>query len=273
MSVLNLRSLAEDDDNYIEGVYNYCNRWCERCPFTARCLNYAIGQEQFPDEESRDLNNEAFWQGLHDVFAQTKALLVQMAQERGVDLEALDTPESRAVWQAREAELEKQIESSPLHSAAEAYRQMVDGWFKESEDDFRAKGDELTMLTRLGVAGLDPEAIAISLADAVEVIRWYQLFIGVKLMRAISGAIDEEDDDPEMLAEFGRDSDGSAKIALIAIDHSIGAWGVLLAAFSDRETETLTILAHLDRLRRATEREFPRARAFVRAGWDTGEAA
>jgi len=53
------------------------------------------------------------------------------------------------------------------------------------------------------------------------------------------------------------------------MDRSIGAWGVLLRAFPDRETETLTILVHLDRLRRATERAFPSARAFVRPGWDT----
>ncbi len=24
--------------NYIEGIYNYCNRWCEKCSFTANCI-------------------------------------------------------------------------------------------------------------------------------------------------------------------------------------------------------------------------------------------
>lgn len=27
-----------DNPNFIAGIYNYCVRWCERCPFTARCL-------------------------------------------------------------------------------------------------------------------------------------------------------------------------------------------------------------------------------------------
>ncbi len=38
MARIDLRSLLHEnnDDNYIEGVYNYCNRWCERCPFTGR---------------------------------------------------------------------------------------------------------------------------------------------------------------------------------------------------------------------------------------------
>lgn len=187
------------------------------------------------------------------------------------DLDALNTPEAKAAYAKQQADLDAVVEESPLHQAAEAYVGLVDGWLDSSKELFQAKVEELA---RLALAGLDEnrlEATALSLADVVEVIRWYQYFINVKLMRAITSAIDEEDHEPEMLAEFGRDSDGSAKIALIAMDHSIGAWGVLLAAFPDRETETLTILAHLDRLRRAAEREFPNPRSFVRAGWDTSE--
>lgn len=269
----NLRAILTEHDNanYIEGVYNYCNRWCERCPFTERCLNFTIASEMFPDEESQDIQSGAFWDGLRSVFAQTLELLLEMAAEQGVDLEAVNSPEERAAYDRRQAFLDAAVEDSPLHQAAEAYVSLVDGWLDTSQELFQAKGEELN---RLALAGLDEshlEEKAISLADAVETIRWYQLFIGVKLMRAITSAIDEKDDAPEMLTEFGRDSDGSAKIALIAIDHSIGAWGVLLTAFPDRETETLTILAHLARLRRAAEREFPNARAFIRPGWDTGE--
>lgn len=29
----------------IAGIYNYCDRWCERCPFTARCMNCAMQEE------------------------------------------------------------------------------------------------------------------------------------------------------------------------------------------------------------------------------------
>jgi hypothetical protein len=36
-----LKKLAADP-NHITGIYNYCDRWCERCSFTARCLNYML---------------------------------------------------------------------------------------------------------------------------------------------------------------------------------------------------------------------------------------
>jgi hypothetical protein len=52
------------------------------------------------------------------------------------------------------------------------------------------------------------------------------------------------------------------------MDRSISAWGKFIKYFPDEEDGILGIMAHLDRLRRRTETEFPNARAFVRAGFD-----
>ena len=37
------------DPKYIPGIYNYCDRWCERCPFTSQCLNCELVERQFGD--------------------------------------------------------------------------------------------------------------------------------------------------------------------------------------------------------------------------------
>ena len=34
-----------NDPRCIPGIYNYCDRWCERCAFTSRCSNYALAEE------------------------------------------------------------------------------------------------------------------------------------------------------------------------------------------------------------------------------------
>ena len=26
----------------ISGIHNYCDRWCERCPYTSRCGSFAL---------------------------------------------------------------------------------------------------------------------------------------------------------------------------------------------------------------------------------------
>jgi len=104
-----------------------------------------------------------------------------------------------------------------------------------------------------------------TLDDALEVVRWYQHQIYVKLMRAVRGSLD---DDPENEEGFQKDSDGSAKVALIGIDRSLAAWGGVRRSLPFFEQETVRLLLHLERLRREVEKAFPQARAFIRPGFD-----
>ena len=82
------------------------------------------------------------------------------------------------------------------------------------------------------------------------------------------GSRESEARTPDYWDDMPKDSDGTAKIALIAIDRSIGAWGTLLHAYPARMTATLAILALLSRLRLEFEQEFPEAWSFVRPGFD-----
>lgn len=91
--------------------------------------------------------------------------------------------------------------------------------------------------------------------------RWYLFQIYVKLSRAVS---EKQEDEEDIL----KDSDGSAKVALIGIDRSIAAWGILLNHFQKQEDELLEILVILERLRKRVEKEFPNARSFTRPGFD-----
>jgi len=119
---------------------------------------------------------------------------------------------------------------------------------------------------RLELPGRDPEKELVKLNDITDVIRWYQYFISVKIHRALSGRSEDREEWPD--DDMTSDADGSAKIALIAIDRSIGAWGALNNEFPEQQDETLNILVLLDRLRKSLEREFPEARAFIRPGFD-----
>jgi hypothetical protein len=65
-----------------------------------------------------------------------------------------------------------------------------------------------------------------------------------------------------------KDSDGSAKVSLIGIDRSLASWGILLQHFPEEENTILDMLAHLEKLRKSVEKEFPDARSFKRPGFD-----
>ncbi len=242
-----LKKLAAEK-RFIPGVYNYCDRWCERCPLTSRCLNFSISQEDSSDPEAQDIRNEAFWKKLSDTFAETLELLKEGAKKWGIDLETLDSTEDAENIKAKD----KAAENHLLSRAAKRYIGIVDDWFKERETLFF----ETAAAAREGV----------SLDETLEVIRWYQYFISAKIFRAVRGKVkdDEEGDD-----EFPRDSDGSAKIALIAIDRSIAAWAVIRHYVTDGAKEVIDAIAFLDGLRQAVEKVFPNARSFIRPGFDS----
>src|SRR5215467_3593368 len=83
-----LTELANNPD-LISGVYNYCDRWCERCPLTSRCLVYATEQEDNDLFENHDLRNEAFWKKLGTILKETRELIADWARNAGVNLNAL----------------------------------------------------------------------------------------------------------------------------------------------------------------------------------------
>ncbi len=242
-----LKKLAAEK-RFIPGIYNYCDRWCERCPLTSRCLNFSISQEDSSDPEAQDIRNKAFWNKLSETFAETLELLKESAKEWGVDLETLDSTEDIENIKAKDVAAKNHL----LFRAAKRYIEIVEDWFKERE----------TLFFETAAAARD----AVNLEEAFEVIRWYQYFISAKIFRALRGKVedDEEGDD-----EFPRDSDGSAKIALIAIDRSIAAWAVIRHYVTDGAKGVIDAIAFLDSLRQAVEKTFPNARSFIRPGFDS----
>lgn len=254
------------DKNLIAGIYNYCDRWCERCPQTARCLNFKMRQarevRRGGRKRSHDLKNQEFWDELTKVFALTMHLVRREAKKLGVDLES---PEVMAAAEAEERSRQRRAarEGSGLHRAATAYWKSGRELLDRLPDELRATEEALNTQLRLGAG--DPCGTEAEIRDAIEVAQWYLYFIDAKLSRAVAGRVNEAVEGDE---GFPSDADGSAKVALIAIDRSMAAWARLRGHLDGEADGILDLLVQLERLRRAAEREFPRARAFRRPGFD-----
>jgi hypothetical protein len=256
-----IKKLAENP-NFMPGIYNYCDRWCERCHLTSRCMNFALGEEQFDDPQARDINNKVFWQKLSEIFQTTFEMLKETADEMGIDLNAIDHEE----FAKQEERVHEIVKDQPYTKAAFAYVEMLNKWFESNKDLLEEKGDELQTLALAQIPGTRPDKDALKIQDCLEVIRWYQHQIYVKLCRSASGLIRGELEDLEY---FPLDANGSAKVAIIGIERSIAAWGGLLNQFPQQERSILELLVNLKMLLRQVEAAFPGARAFVRVGFDT----
>jgi hypothetical protein len=149
--------------------------------------------------------------------------------------------------------------------AAKAYSDLVDRWFEAAKGHLDPPESESEAEIPINPMEFSPMGEAPSYEGAIEVIRWYQHFIYLKLMRAIQSRFDEKAD---TLEEFQKDSDGSAKIALIAIDRSMAAWRNMHNHFLAREGDILKFQKLLGRVQGHVEKEFPQAREFIRPGFD-----
>lgn len=188
-----------------------------------------------------------------------------MAEEAGIDLESIDSEE--------DGKFEKHIYDKTvipiIFHASKTYIKMVDNcldsneYFLEDMVHEQSNKSNLTLVRPKPIS--DPIENEVTLEEALEVIRWYQYQINIKLMRAIES---KKREDSLELNDFPKDSDGSAKVALLGIDRSISSWNELLKYLPEQKERILNLNIHLNRLRKRVESEFPNARAFIRPGFD-----
>ena len=231
-----------NNPNFISGIYNYCDRWCERCPFTSRCMVYATEKEDDDgDPETRDITNEAFWRKLASIFEETKQMMTDWAEEAGIDLSQVDEAAN------------EQREKRRSDAAAGMNWQL-------RPPDMRAQlpggsRDLIRSLTSLIMPPNEADTEEIErIEEAREVIHWYQYQIAVKLMRALSSRSNEAEW-PDEAVDEAKDSDGSAKVALIGIGRSVSAWRLMQICLPERADSIIPMILELERLRQKDRTE------------------
>jgi len=232
-----LEELAKNP-HYIEGIYNYCDRWCEKCPFTSRCLNYKIYEDRFGDLKDKDLQNEEFWYRFSEMMKETFDMIKESMQEWGIDIQDIDGEPAQ----------DNAAEDQFLVILAEEYSSKVTTWFEEPYYINEQKA-------------IDLERDSVEIKEIIDIIHWYQYQIEVKLTRAFNSI--NLDDEISI-----KDMNGSAKVALIGIDRSIGAWAKFMEIIPERANATVNLIKLLQKILSITEKAFPQARSFIRPGFD-----
>lgn len=224
----------------IEFISSYCDRWCERCAYTARCSTYAVEIAIGMCGDVEQALELALGTPRPDASAPEPPAAV------GEDVADL-APTSEELRSVREERRERdaRIEQTFLMKTAWQFTKYSHLWIQARYDEIANAGDALDVVLR--------EALATAVRDAA--------FITVKLKRALGSRHRGDHDHPVQ-----NDGNGSAKVALISIERSEVAWGVIAQATGDRLPLKLVELLRM--LRQEVEREFPRAQRFIRPGFD-----
>jgi hypothetical protein len=247
---------------FIPGIFNYCDRWCELCPFTSRCRSFAMEQSMNRLIAKKERENAEFWAAMEKTLGEAidpaikeSLRLFEDPKKQPDEIEPLDEFEN-AEMERRDRFVERE---HPLGRRSMEYATLSGGFFKK-------------------VCPGEPAQDA-SWRRSWEVILWYQYFIHVKFCRALHGLVEDEeeegdsyDEESDEKIEFPSDADGSAKIAIIGIERSISAWSRMREYFPAHDREIVKMMALLMHVRALAEKTFPKAREFHRPGFDDVDA-
>jgi len=247
-----------EPNNFLSGIYNYCDGWCERCAFTDRCLNYASRSEYGLDDESTGGSIDKTFEGISEMFADLISFLKEEAEKKGIDLdEEIDMSE--------EENARQKAESHPLAEKTWDYLKIVDNWLKSRKGLLTKKAGEFLKFAELGLNEEKIENDVKTFQDALEVVQWYFTLIRVKIIRALHTKFDNTFGDDEFKYE---QVNTSAKIALIGCEKSLNAWRIIYKHLSEDEDKILKILAYLSELKKDIIKEFPDVVEFKRPYFD-----
>lgn len=234
------------DEDFISSIYNYCDRWCEKCAFTARCRVFADERSHALDASGDPMSDAIA--AVAESFAETKQMLTEHAEEMGIDLEAaINNPEI-------DAGIERQrstVEDNEAFKLAHEYA--LDRKIFETADSWLPPDD-------------DPAA-----AEMMEILHWYHFLIAAKINRGLHSLLDLDGyEDTKQLFDSQSDANGSIKVALISIDRSQRAWTYLLNESNSNAIRPQ--IEKLEQIKSLVEKKFPHAREFIRPGFDEIEA-
>jgi len=254
----------KNEGAFIFGIHNYCDRWCERCKFTAQCSVFQIDEERarkraekgIPDNDFTEIVSENF-QIVRDMMEDIMENIMENTEfePNALDLEAIE---------AEEEVLENFAKNHHLSKNSEKYLKQVSIWFDQNKTLLKAYKEAFENTYNLGINDTQIIRDYENTYEAVEIINWFHAQIHVKLMRALRhGDIDLSYEDP-----IQNDANGSAKVALIGVEKSIGAWGIIHKNFPEIEDRILEILVLLETIRKDILKEFPNVNQFLRPGFD-----
>jgi len=236
---INILTETANNPQTIHGIFNWCDRWCERCNKTQHCTLYNTSAH-LPSDTPED-----FFKSLSIVFEATMDMIKEYSEKSGIDFESLKDLDFECEYDREKYRIRNDVGVSLVKE----YGKMVKHW--------------LDLLPEKDAVGMEIRLQDSMLSDCLEVIQWYQYLLEVKLARALMSQKDEYE---EQLNPY--DSLGNAKLLLVSIERNIGAWGYVYQKFKEDQDDILDILVCLQRLGKEIERVFPEARIFIRTGLD-----
>lgn len=275
---------AIDAQGFIPGVYNYCDRRCERCRFVRQCRVGIVDVDDIGEAEDAVGSGkvEDLKERLHKLMNMPPKPENDDAEEDGDDAFDMGDDDDEGFNfdfdpndyepdpedEKEQAEIDRKTKEHSLTNLGSTYTMMVGEWLKPRESDLKASGVSLYGGDELGYTGArTPESLVLS--EALDEILWFRYMLHIKCQRAVSGKIE----DPDWLLDIGigpiqSDWNGTAKLAIEIVGRCQEAWTTVAELLPEAADDIVPIQELLRRIGEELKKEFPHTERFVRAGFD-----
>ncbi len=261
----------EPEGDFIPGIYNYCDRWCERCIYTDKCRLFAtenIIKEDITKKKEQEQSierNKSFWNRIHKIIEEVEDLYDEpdvTEDDATIPLFGKSEEDEEAEEAMKEYEaFRNKAAQHPLTKAASDYSTRAYQWFKQREGTLKQHYNQTTKEFRVTCQGITDKEVLQKLTGAVEIILWYEFQLSIKIKRAFT-SLNQEEAEPEFFEGIQKDSEGSARVALIGINRSISSWSYLLHHLETERESIRPMIKTLMQLKMKMEQNFPGAMNF-----------
>jgi hypothetical protein len=262
-----------DSEGFIPGVFNYCDRRCERCRFVRQCRVGTLEVDEVADGEVADERPEDLKAKLLKLMGLTEEEIMAFEEEveRQAEVEEDDEEEQQQLRDHQEEQemIRERVEAHALTNMCRTYLELVDEWLEPRETMFRGMGVSLQDRMDVAIAASLRTAEKLVLSEALEEVRWLRTMLVSKCHRALHGLFDGVDEFTTPDGQpYQSDHNGTAKLALEIVSRCEAAWELVARHLPQEAGELVPIQEVLRRIHQSLHSTFPDAERFIRPGFD-----
>lgn len=246
---------VQNQDHFISGIHNYCDKWCERCPKTAFCAVFAM-EDSFKVNESDKKDLKESLNYMSNMFE----IVFEMIQETMEKHNIVITDEDMEVSKIAIAAESNFTDNHALTKIAKDYFMQTNAILENNHEFFQMEIDKT-----IALFANEKQTELLSLKDSFEVIKWYCTMIPAKISRGVGNIFDNDDLEDDWAID---ERYGTFKVALISIKRSMIAWAKILEIFPEKEDEILVVLILLEKMLKYVTEICPEAANHKRIGFE-----
>ena len=258
----------------IPGIFNYCDRWCERCNYADRCRLFQSETERniqhiLNDEDPNDpeIIAKDIAESLEDSLAMLKAQMEieGITEEDLKNFEEQDDDDSKYFVDDFDDEKSEVTESGkiiktqpPLVSQSDDFHKEVISFFRKMKPDIPDDADESELEK-------DP------LYNELKVLLWYSPQIAVKMRMCFGSQAkieNEKNKDGDELEFETEMMNINSRIAFTGMEKCIVSLQQIYGQEIENHDEVLPLLVLIKKIKDEFEKEFPAVNNFKRPYFD-----